>query len=526
MKKIILSTIIMGTATMAQAQDTYLNDRLTNNAGDVYGTARFVGMGGAMGALGADISTIDWNPAGIGMMRKSDLSFTAGAVWDKVGVNGLAKAHATLDQMGGVYAIPLSGNSKVQYVNIAFNYQKKKNFNNAFIADNDLLKGWSQMDQVCDLLNAYGTTDDDGYVYRNLAGLAGEFYNDKTGYSFLKYDETTKKFTNQFSGERNRYTQKTWGSQNAFDFNISTNINDRAYLGLTLGFDNIRYRAWYDLYEENTNPSTGGHGDYTLYNDHAIDGFGFNLKLGTIVRPIEDNPFRIAFTLETPTWYHLKSSTYYQLTDEVEKVKSDMPESYLEYSLRTPLKVRLSIGSTVSNFLAWDVDYEYALYNKAKMGYPNDAINTPQSSIFSNTWDDDMNLQTENNMKGTHNVRAGVEYKPTSNWAFRLGYNYATSAYKKNVTFDQYALNSYAMNYATTTSYMRLGDVNCLTLGLGYRWKHAYIDLGYKLINQKGDFYAFYAPSDANIGHSPNELTPVGVDLTKQQVTATFGVRF
>jgi len=37
-------------------------------AGDeLNGTARFVGMGGAMGALGADISTIGTNPAGIGL---------------------------------------------------------------------------------------------------------------------------------------------------------------------------------------------------------------------------------------------------------------------------------------------------------------------------------------------------------------------------------------------------------------------------------------------------------------------------
>ena len=34
---------------------------------DLSGTARFVGMGGAMGALGGDISTIGTNPAGIGL---------------------------------------------------------------------------------------------------------------------------------------------------------------------------------------------------------------------------------------------------------------------------------------------------------------------------------------------------------------------------------------------------------------------------------------------------------------------------
>lgn len=44
----------------ASAQETYDNAQLANK--DLNGTARYVGMGGAMEALGADISTIGTNP--------------------------------------------------------------------------------------------------------------------------------------------------------------------------------------------------------------------------------------------------------------------------------------------------------------------------------------------------------------------------------------------------------------------------------------------------------------------------------
>ena len=47
---------------------------------DLNGTARYVGMGGAMDALGADISTIGTNPAGIGLFRSSSVSLSAGVV--------------------------------------------------------------------------------------------------------------------------------------------------------------------------------------------------------------------------------------------------------------------------------------------------------------------------------------------------------------------------------------------------------------------------------------------------------------
>ena len=51
-------------SSAAVAQNQYDALKLMNN--DLNGTARFVGMGGAMSALGADISTIGTNPAGIG----------------------------------------------------------------------------------------------------------------------------------------------------------------------------------------------------------------------------------------------------------------------------------------------------------------------------------------------------------------------------------------------------------------------------------------------------------------------------
>ena len=66
---VILCTLV-GT-TSASAQNLYDAARLMGN--DLNGTARFVGMGGAMGALGGDISTMGTNPAGMGIYRSNDV---------------------------------------------------------------------------------------------------------------------------------------------------------------------------------------------------------------------------------------------------------------------------------------------------------------------------------------------------------------------------------------------------------------------------------------------------------------------
>ena len=63
--KYIFFAVSLFTALSVNAQETYENAKLAGE--DLNGTARYVGMGGAMEALGADISTIGTNPAGLGL---------------------------------------------------------------------------------------------------------------------------------------------------------------------------------------------------------------------------------------------------------------------------------------------------------------------------------------------------------------------------------------------------------------------------------------------------------------------------
>ncbi|MCR5471433.1 MAG: hemin receptor, partial [Prevotella sp.] len=104
MKKIVFTAIAMAVFLPAIAQDTYESARLLGN--DLNGTARYVGMGGAMEALGADISTISTNPAGIGLFRHSTASISLGLVsqQDAVKFDGLNKTNMSFDQVGIVYS--------------------------------------------------------------------------------------------------------------------------------------------------------------------------------------------------------------------------------------------------------------------------------------------------------------------------------------------------------------------------------------------------------------------------------------
>ena len=102
MKKMYLLGLMTLGAMQAQAQDnvnldTYIGAQLATE--DLNGTARYVGMGGAMEALGADISTMSTNPAGIGLFRRNQVSGSLGVVIQEGGKSFQdgSKASASFD---------------------------------------------------------------------------------------------------------------------------------------------------------------------------------------------------------------------------------------------------------------------------------------------------------------------------------------------------------------------------------------------------------------------------------------------
>lgn len=70
--RIIALAVTAACASAAVAQSQY--EALQFMGNELNGTARFVGMGGAMSSLGADLSTMSTNPAGIGMYRSHDVA--------------------------------------------------------------------------------------------------------------------------------------------------------------------------------------------------------------------------------------------------------------------------------------------------------------------------------------------------------------------------------------------------------------------------------------------------------------------
>ena len=489
MKKIFIAALAVAMGLPAAAQDTYESARLLGS--DLNGTARYVGMGGAMEALGADISTMGTNPAGIGLFRHSTASMSFGVVSqaDAQKFDGLGKTNMSFDQIGFVYSAKVSPTS---IVNVGFNYHKSKNFDQILSAANSL-RGCSQNGLTYEKA-AKGIYEMDFNKDGEVIGWEGDYRSysfneaDYMNANVLLLDPQDEYF---YWTEANKYTfdraHRGWIAD--YDFNLSGNYNDRFYWGLTVGVKDVHYKG-YSEYGETLVTADGSLCGSVVYGDERkIKGTGFDVKLGFIVRPMEESPFRVGAYVHTPTWYELTSSNSSVMYNNTPYGAWDYGKSAQDYDFayHTPWRFGLSMGTTVGTQLALGAGYEYSDYsasqNRIIDGY--DYYDNAETSK-----DAAMKYNTEQALKGVSTFKLGAEYKPVPEVAFRLGYNYITSGYNMDGVRDQ-TVDSPGVMYASTTDYVNWKDTQRLTCGVGFKLGKMNIDLAYQLSSTDGEFHPF-----------------------------------
>jgi len=515
-------------AAPALAQETYQDTKLAEN--QLTGTARYVGMGGAMEALGADISTISSNPAGIGLFHKGQISVSAGVIAQggadtKYSFDGMTmtldkakQSHPTFDQMGIVWCP--SANRGKTYFNVGFNYHKSADFGQILSAANSL--GNASQNKITaakypsvleiskdnkDVADALWTAVDAGYETAFGKSEDGSQMNYLNANSFL-------------------YGQYQHGYIGEYDFNISGGVNNRFWWGLTVGLHDVHYNS-NSLYSE----SLENNGAVRTAEQVKIKGTGFDVKGGIIFRPVADSPFRIGAYFNSPVFYDLTG--YYDndmqvmLTYGGDNPNIKPASADYDFRLNTAWKAGVSLGHTVGNYLALGATYEYAWYdhmdNRIKDGgYYDDWYGTYYETSRS---DKNMNDNTRNTLKGVSTLKVGLEYKPITNLAVRLGYNYVSPMFDENGYRDQ-TIYSPGVAYATSTDYTNWKATNRFTCGVGYNYQNLFIDVAYQYTIQKGDFYPFMSYTDASDSKYDCIAPSTEVKYNRHQVMMTVGYKF
>lgn len=462
MKKILIAAIVLLAYQSSIAQTP--EDALRYSWYPASGTARSQGLANANGAIGGEVSTIFSNPANIGFYKTGDFVITGGVNLNNNNTtyNGVTTNAKSTSGLLGTTGIVLGranyggGSVKGSAFGIAVN--KTADFNNNIIYSN---KG--------------GTLVRTSMADMFIEDARGHAYNDLNGYgSGLAFDaywiDTLAGGTSYFSNASNlahasglelKQEIVTSGGISEVAFAGGLNINEKVFIGGTIGMPILEYRATRKYIEQDPTTSATNHFDVAYFDDNLVTrGMGINVKAGVVVKATDN--FRFGLAAHTPTFYSLSDNYNVEVgfnNDVKDFVKNPPNELTYDYALHTPFKVIGSFAYFFGNvnnvesqkgFLSGDIEY----VNHKASNFRNASDNsTDNRDYFSG-----LNTAIDNAYKGAVNARLGAELKFNTFMA-RFG-----GAYYGNPYNDLAGEKGQIIQAAT---------------GLGYRNRGFFIDLGY-----------------------------------------------
>lgn len=476
------------------------------------GSARFQATGGAATALGGDISSAYYNPAGLGFNRKSEFSFSPSlAVIGSEGdyQNNLMtdnKVNPNVNHFGLVLAFPKDGGSnEFKGGAFAITFTRINNFN-----QNALYSGNNPRSSI-----AYGLVDQaQGFP---PAEVENQFRNGIFDLEVLAINnyvinpirDNLGRATDTYYADVNRgvFSQResirNTGSQNQWNFSYGGNYKDFIYFGAGLGIQTFNYGSQTTFSETQQSvypiPRGGTLPDsippiflrsLQLTETRNQKGTGFNLNLGVIVRPVDFLRLGVNFT--SPTWFSLtteysasmKSTFQNYLADDGKLLNTTIEGATLlntsNVSMITPLRLNGGIAGIIGKhgFLSFDAEY----------------VDFSAASVSAEFNLDASNQAIKTNYTSAFNFRGGGEWR-LSKFRARAGAAYYGSPYKVN---DRFYKNRF-----------------CLTAGIGYYTKKNYFDL--TLVQQtSGESRTLY---DSSI---ENPIAGITTNRTNIVLTAGF----
>lgn len=522
-----------------------------------FGTARATGMGGAFVSLGADMTALSLNPAGLGMYRRSEFSITPLVSLARAETPGTgswaenSKNRFALANIGAALNVYQSASGSLTSVTLGIGMNRVADFNTrySFSSDTRFDPALGSVPSIADVYvgmfergengaRIFPERREDGDPNGALAFRNPYFWPAVLGYKAAMVhvaerngDPSTQVWERDAIGPSASILRSVdvinSGSINEFDLSFGANINNIVYFGASLGIQSVHKRSDY-VYGEDygyfDNPNGIAHNgngevlpaqlEYAdLWQRVVVDGSGVNFKLGVIVRPVAG--LRLGMAFHTPTFYSLDRSyragmDYRLLSNEGDKPIEERIESPTQYDegsdgweFVSPSRLMFGASYTFGNFAIVSLDYERDWYNGIRVK------NTPTGVDLTEA---DYKADFKQNFCGTNAVRAGVEVKPLPMLALRLGGGYTSSMLRDESLAYEFP--------QTTTSYY-------VTAGAGVNLSRSItLDVAYQYLKENQSQYSLFYSYDQATGVYEAASDLYETSLKRNFITMTLGFHF
>lgn len=574
MRKSAFAALLILAAVPVGAQT--LSDALTFSEYNYYGTARTIGLGNAVTALGGDLGTIGINPAGSAVASYSQFTFTPGfsllgnesaystsnqndySNWKttdrtKFGVPNIASSIVfdTYNPSGlKSFTMAFAANTTSQYLN-DFRGSGRNEFTSQLGSFAAGASGYAPAD-LYERGNYFDSNIPWNYLMAYRSGMIAEAYDDfgeplvdaNGNYTYLGATEGMSvdddgNYDIRIMGPLDQYARvESYGSKTDFVMNMGFNFADKFYLGFNLGLPFATYNYSEYFREVSVNPDDFkieyADGNVTYFDranyqySQTSDIFGIYAKAGAIWLPIKN--LRLGAAIQTPTLYTITDSWCVDgsvtfTDDDFYTPAESSPMNDYTYDLSTPWLFNLGAAWTFAGRGLVSADLDIANYGSMKFS----EYDSYSSNYFS--FENDVN---KNFAGPQYYGRFGAEYKLIPEIAIRAGYTFKTSPqyYRFDRYGDRFDASSYSYYYdefASGRNWLEGREafadvVRSYSLGFGYSSEGSFFaDVAFRLTKYP---VAYYNPYSDYVTGGTDYLPEVVNTRNITDMVFTFGWRF
>ena len=444
----------------------------------IIGTARYVGMGGAMTAIGGDPSAVLDNPAGLGLYRRSEIAITLDYASDKTTqrtTQNNAASSSTRSRFAAshVSAIWAWGNPTKQrgliYSNVMLSVNRLASFNRDVVVNGQDL---GLATTICNITNDMGGLSEESLQNKPWSDVEIGWLSILGYEAYLINPQNDNKWEPAVALKDGTLTVSETGASDQYTLSWASNISNQWYVGLSLNVPTLSYTKRTSHYETDRVNSA------ELKSLYHLSGVGVNGSVGLIYRPIQ--ALRVGASFQTPTMMNLSMQTEGDMYSLIDGQKYDVltPESgVVSTEMVSPLRTSVSVAGQIGNEGLIAVQYDYA--HSAEM-------------------------------EDVHTLRVGAEAQATRGLFINAGYVFESS-FTKDDPIWMLGYNE----IRTDIDYRYTAATQYYSVGLGYRSDVVVAQLAYQYRWQTLHQYA-----------SETQSLPLNVDTRTHRIVATLAWRF